>query len=117
MVSRLADHPGGTMANTVFCHYRVASGNEAAFERLLREHWPTLHRLGLVTNQPSRHFKGEEQEGGALYIEIFDWLDGAAGRAHEHPEVMAIWEPMDQLCEPRHGKPRMEFPHLEPIDV
>jgi hypothetical protein len=105
------------MANKVFCHYRVAPGNEAAFETLLREHWPTLHRLGLVSDEPSQHYKGEDQEGGPLYIEIFDWLDGAMRRAHEHPEVMAIWEPMDQLCEPRHGKPNMEFPHLEPFNA
>ena len=104
------------MANTVFCHYRVAPGNEAAFEDLLRRHWPTLNRLGLVTEEPARQFKGEEQEGEPLYIEIFDWLDGASQRAHEHPEVMAIWEPMDQLCEARHGKPNMEFPHLAPFD-
>ena len=98
------------MPSKVFCHYRVAPGNEAAFETLLKEHWPTLHRLGLVTDEPSLQFKGEDQEGGPLYIEIFDWLDGADARAHEHPEVMAIWEPMD-------GKPNMEFPHLEPFDV
>jgi hypothetical protein len=105
------------MVSKVFCHYRVAPGNETAFEKLLKDHWPTLHRLGLVTDEPSEHFKGEDQEGGPLYIEIFAWLDGAASRAHEHPEVMAIWEPMDQLCERRHGKPNMEFPHLVPFDV
>jgi hypothetical protein len=33
-------------------------------------------------------------------------------RAHEHPEVLAIWEPMDTLCEQRNGKPNMEFPHV-----
>lgn len=105
------------MPNKVFCHYRVAAGNEAAFENLLRRHWPTLHRLGLVTEEPAQHFKGDEQEGEPLYLEIFDWLDDASERAHEHPEVMAIWEPMDQLCETRGGKPNMEFPHLSPLRV
>lgn len=105
------------MANKVFCHYRVAAGNEPAFEALLRKHWLTLHRLGLVEDEPARHFKGEEAPGAPLYIEIFDWLDGAVERAHEHPEVMAIWEPMDQLCEPRGDRPGMEFPHLQPLHV
>ncbi len=106
------------MANTVICHYRVARGNEAAFEALLANHWPTLNRLGLVTATPSRHFRGTEQDNGEpIYFEIFEWLHGADTQAHEHPEVMAIWGPMDALCETRGGKPNMEFPHVEPLDT
>jgi hypothetical protein len=106
------------MPNKVICHYRVAKGNAAKFESLLRKHWPTLHDLGLVTNVPSQQFKGEEQDNGQpIYFEIFDWLDGAADRAHEHPEVMAIWEPMDKLCETRGGKPNMEFPHVSILNA
>ncbi len=101
------------MPETVICHYRVRSGNEEAFEALLQAHWPTLKRLGLVTEQPSQHFRGKEQDNGQpIYFEIFEWRDGAVDRAHEHPEVMAIWEPMDSLCESRGGKPNMEFPHV-----
>ena len=106
------------MAETVICNYRVAQGNEAAFESLLREHWPTLHRLGLVTDTRALHFKGSEQDNGQpIYFEIFHWRDGATERAHEHPEVMAIWEPMDQLCERRAGKPNMEFPHVDALTL
>jgi hypothetical protein len=104
------------MANTVICHYRVAAGNESDFEALLRRHWPKLHELGLVTDQPSQRFKGLEQDNGQpIYFEIFEWRDGAMERAHEHPEVMAVWEPMDRLCEVRGGKPNMEFPHVAAI--
>ena len=63
------------MSNTVICHYRVRRGNESAFEELLGSHWPTLRRLGLVTDAPSKSFKGEEQDNGEpIYFEIFDWL-------------------------------------------
>ena len=104
------------MSETVICHYRVSPGNEEAFETLLDNHWPTLQRLGLTTARPPQHFKGTEQDNGQpIYFEIFEWLDGAAERAHEHPEVMAIWEPMDTLCETRGGKPNMEFPHVQPM--
>ena len=103
--------------NTVICNYRVPAGQEAQFESLLRNHWPTLHRLGLVTDTPPQHFKGLEQDNGQpIYFEIFEWQDGADARAHEHPDVMAIWEPMDQLCERRDGKPNMEFPHVVRLD-
>ena len=106
------------MPNKVICHYRVKRGNEAAFETLLARHWPTLHKLGLVTDEPSQRFKGEEQDNGEpIYYEMFDWLDGAVDRAHEHPEVMAVWEPMDQLCEARGGKPNMEFPHVDVLNA
>jgi hypothetical protein len=105
------------MPNTVICHYRVAPGNEPSFEALLNDHWPTLHRLGLVTDHPPAQFKGQEQDNSRpIYYEIFHWHDGAVDRAHEHPEVMAIWEPMDQLCEARGGKPNMEFPHVQRFD-
>jgi hypothetical protein len=105
------------MAHKVICHYRVAAGNEAAFEELLHRHWPTLHKLGLVTDEPPQQFKGTEQDNGQpIYFEIFDWREGLTKPPSEHPEVMAIWEPMDQLCEQRGGKPNMEFPHVRPID-
>ncbi len=102
------------MPNKVICHYRVRAGNETEFEKLLTEHWPTLHRLGLVTEERSQRLKGEEQDNGEpIYFEIFEWVAGAVERAHEHPEVMAIWEPMDALCEQRGSKPNMEFPHVQ----
>jgi hypothetical protein len=103
---------------TVICHYRVARGNEAEFEKLLRNHWPTLRALELVTDVLPQQFKGEEQDNGKpIYFEIFEWLEGAVDRAHEHPEVMAIWEPMDQLCERRGDKPNMEFPHVRSLNA
>ena len=104
------------MSNLVICQYRVKAGEEADFEILLRNHWPTLSKLGLVTDEPSQLFKGKEQRTEEpLYVEIFEWLDGAVDRAHEHPEVMQIWEPMDTLCEARGTKLNMEFPHFERI--
>ena len=106
------------MSSKVICQYRVAPGNEEKFEALLARHWPTLFALGLVSEVPSQQFKGVEQDNGQpIYFELFDWLEGASDRAHEHPEVMAIWEPMDQLCEARGGKPNMEFPHVEPLSL
>ena len=67
------------MPNRVICHYSVAAGNETAFEALLNNHWPTLHRLGLVTDAPPEHYKGAEQDNGQpIYFEIFDWHEGAS---------------------------------------
>ena len=103
---------------TVICVYRVKPGQEDEFVQLLRRHWPALRSLGLVSEQPPQHFQGVEQNGRPLFVEIFEWVnEEASGLAHEHPEVMAIWEPMDKLTEPREGRPNMEFPHVRPLRV
>ena len=102
----------------VICTYRVRRGREAEFERLLARHWPTLRSLDLVTDRPPQHFRGCEENGAPVFVEIFGWSSAeAAGLAHEHPEVMAIWEPMDQLTEARGGRPNLEFPHFQPLSI
>ena len=105
-------------AETVICLYRVKRGQEKKFTRLLERHWPTLRALRLVTPRKPRHFRGAEHDGGPLFVEMFEWIDRAASeQAHTHPEVMAIWEPMDALCESRSRRPNMEFPHVRPLEV
>jgi hypothetical protein len=103
------------MANeTVICTYRVRSGSEAAFEDLLRRHWTTLHRLGFVTDDRSLVFRRYEEP---TYVEIFTWVEGGFGQAHEHPDVLAIWEPMEPLLEDRDGQPKWEFPHYRQVEL
>jgi hypothetical protein len=103
---------------TVVCLYRVRPGREEQFLSLLGRHWPTLRELGLVSDARPQHYRGAEQDGRPLFVEIFEWIDGeAAERAHQHPEVAAIWEPMDALTESRAGRPNMEFPHVRRIEV
>jgi hypothetical protein len=100
-------------AVTVICHYRVREEAEPDFLALLRRHWPKLHELGVVTDEPSAVYRGLDEKGRPQLYEIFSWRDEAAfERAHAHPEVLAIWEPMDALCEVREGRPNMEFPHV-----
>lgn len=48
--------------------------------------------LSLVTDAPPQHYRGVEPQGEPLFVEIFHWASGdAARRAHEPPEVRAIW--------------------------
>src|SRR5215470_12175788 len=109
------------MANsdlTVLCTYRVQKRQEKSFLRLLRGHWGTLHRLGLTSDTPSIVYRGEEDGGAPFYVEIFSWKSARAVRsAHEYPEVMAVWEPMEKLCEERGGRPATEFPHVVPVKL
>ena len=103
------------MANeTVICTYRVRPDSEAAFCELLRRHWDTLHGLGFVTDDRSLALRRVNEP---TYVEIFTWVEGGFNQAHEHPDVLAIWEPMEPLLEDRDGQPKWDFPHYRPADL
>ena len=94
------------------CRYRVKKGREDEFLGLLRRHWPVLRDVGLAEDKPSAVFKGTEESGRTFFVEILTWKDSQmAGRAHELPAVMAIWEPMGMCCE------AMEFPYVEELPL
>jgi hypothetical protein len=98
---------------TVICTYRVQAQHEEAFLVLLRRHWRTLHALGFVTDEASTVYRSVAAP--PTYVEIFTWVEGGFEQAHEHPDVLAIWEPMEPLLEERDGLPRWEFPDYEPV--
>lgn len=103
------------MANeTVLCTYRVRGDAEDDFRRLLGRHWRTLHELGFVTEATPVVLRQSDEP---TYVEIFTWVEGGFQRAHTHPEVLAIWEPMEPLLEERDGCPRWEFPHFVPATL
>jgi len=100
---------------TVICTYRVRADAEEQFRQLLGRHWRTLRELGFVTEQKSLVFRSAES--GLTYVEIFTWVEGGFEQAHEHPDVLAIWEKMDPLLEQRDGLPKWEFPHYQPVSL
>jgi hypothetical protein len=96
---------------TVICTYRVRADAEDQFRGLLAEHWSMLRGLGFVTEERSVVLRDVDE---TTYVEIFTWVDGGFGRAHEHPDVLTLWERMDPLLEERDGRPKWEFPHYLP---
>jgi hypothetical protein len=101
------------MANEiVVCTYRVRHDAEEPFRQLLGRHWATLHDLGFVTDDQSIVLRHLDEP---TYVEIFTWVEGGFEQAHEHPDVLAIWEPMDPLLEERDGLPKWDFPHYGPV--
>ena len=93
---------------TVLCTYRVRPDAEAPFVDLLRAHRSTLHELQFITDDEPLLLRSVTEP---TFVEIFTWVDGGFSRAHEHPDVLAIWERMDPLLEDRDGRPKWEFPH------
>ena len=104
--------------DTVFATYRVRQGKEREFLRLLDRHVPTLDRLGFTNGEPALVFRGKDDTGGPVLLEVFTWKDaGAVDLAHRHHEVAAIWEAMEPLVEERGGRRKWEFPHFEPVEM
>ncbi len=101
---------------TVICTFRVRAESEVEFVRLMQRHWPTLNRLGLVTDTPPQRFRSVD-EPGPTYVEMFEWAKGGLDQAHDHPEVLALWDPMEAMCEPRDGQPATEFPHFIALEI
>lgn len=105
------------MANeTVICTYRVKASDEERFTQLLARHWATLDALELVAGDRAMVFRSVDA-AAPTYVEIFTWVEGGFEQAHEHPDVLAIWEAMDPLLEEREGRPKWEFPHYEQVSV
>ena len=100
---------------TVICTFRVRADAEAEFTELLGRHWPTLHDLGFVTDEPAAIYR--ELDAQPTYVEIFTWAGGGYEQAREHPAVLAIWGPMDRMLEDRDGQVKWEFPHYERVTL
>lgn len=102
----------------VFAAYRPHAGQDAALRALIANHLPTLRRLELITDRAPILIRSKN----GTYIEIFEWVDAdAARRAHEHPEVAAVWEKMAQIADLPELKSLEEveqrFPHFEPVTL
>jgi hypothetical protein len=99
---------------TVICSYRIRAGEEDRFRGLVDQHWTLLHDLGFVTNDRSQLLRHIDEP---TYVEIFTWVEGGFGMAHEHPDVLSIWEQMEPLLEERDSRPKWEFPHYLRLDA
>jgi quinol monooxygenase YgiN len=102
---------------TVICTFRVKADSMAHFRELLDRHWPVLRKRELVTDTAEQLFVDDDDNEPTI-VSIFEWAsDEAASQAHHHPDVAEIWEAMEPFCEPRSGRPSMEFPHFQPLPL
>ena len=83
------------MGDMVVAAYRPRPGREADLLALIRAHVPDLRAWGLATARPSLVMVGE----GGVVVEVFEWVEGAIARAHEHPKVQAMWASYAEVCD------------------
>ncbi len=98
--------------------YQVRPEAEDEFVGLLARHWPTLHDLGFVTDEPPLRLRSREDP--PVYVEIMTWEAAGMRPAHDHPDVIPIWEKMKALVEDRdehRNVPGMSFPFYTRVDL
>ncbi len=98
--------------------YQVRPEAEEEFAALLAAHWPMLRRLELVTDEPPVVLRSSADP--PVYVEIMTWEVGGMRPAHEHPDVIPIWERMKALVEEREEQrnvPGMSFPFYRRLDL
>jgi hypothetical protein len=109
---------GGAAASppeTVHVTYHVQSGKLDEFLAVLREHFPTGRKLGIVLAEPHLVLVGKEDGGRPVVIEIFTWRDAddPDNVATKYPSVRAIWDRMNALVEKRGGKSAIDIDEVE----
>jgi quinol monooxygenase YgiN len=85
----------------VFVTYRPKKGSEARFLSVLKRHWPALRKAELVSRKRPQVWRATDKRTRRThFIETFEWKDASASDlAHQTPEVMAVWRPMEPLLE------------------
>jgi hypothetical protein len=85
----------GLNRSVVIVAYRPKPGKQAELEQLTREHVPLLRREGLATDRPVVAAKAAD----GTIVEVFEWAEGGAERAHSNPTVRKLWERYAAVCE------------------
>ncbi len=100
----------------VFALYKPHPGKDAELLKLVAGHHAVLRQFELVTNRVPVICRS----ANGTIIEVFEWVsEDAHKRAHEHPQIAAIWELMAEIG----GMPTLgslpeaahTFPHFEPV--
>jgi hypothetical protein len=105
-------------SETCIWTYWVRPGAEADFRVLLAENWRILNRLGFVTDDPPLTFRSCDDP--PVYVQIMTFAPGGMRPAHEHPDVIPVWEAVSRLVEERadhHNVPGMHFPFYRPAQL
>jgi hypothetical protein len=97
--------------------YHVRPEAEEEFTALLAKHWPALRRLEFVVDEPPMVLRSSTEP--PVYVEMMTWEVGGMRPAHEHPDVIPIWEGFKALVEEREEQqpvPGMSFPFYRRVD-
>jgi len=83
------------MGDLVIVAYRPKAGQEDALLQAVRDHVPTLRRIGFATDRPAQAMRAKD----GTIVETFEWAEGAVAEAHGHPDVLAMWGRFGEVCD------------------
>ena len=104
------------VGNMVTALYRPKPGKDDELRALIAEHLPMLRARGLATTRQALLLQAPD----GTYVEIFEWLPGAEAKAHDDPEVGALWGRMALVADfpPLAELPNAQqpFPHFALVE-
>jgi hypothetical protein len=106
-IPRSAAAQPSAMPETVMVTYHAKPGSETALADAIARQWAAANRLKLVLETPHALVRGDEQ-GKTYFVEIFTWRNANIPDAPP-AAIQNIWADMNQLVEPRGGKPGIDF--------
>jgi len=75
--------------------FKPKPGRDKELLGVIADRVPLLRRLGLATRR--EHILMRSREG--VIVEVSEWVsDEAINKAHETPEVLALWARFDACC-------------------
>jgi len=83
------------MGRITIAAFKPKPGREAELLSVIADRLPLLRRLGLATHR--EHILMRTRQG--VIVEVSEWVsDQAIDKAHETPEVLALWNRFDACC-------------------
>ncbi len=104
----------GPGTETIHSVAHVKPGHEAEYARLTAQTWAIYTRLGLVLRHPHIVLRTTDKKGRTSFVEVFTWKSPDIPD-HAPPEVKAAWKQLEQACEPRDGRPGIDFEIVTPV--
>lgn len=84
------------MGTIVIAAYKAKPGKVKVLEQLLVLHTNVLRSLGYITEHSPYIMIAKGQN----YLEVFEWMsEDAIKKAHEDPEVKALWDKLEEVAE------------------
>jgi quinol monooxygenase YgiN len=107
------------MGRIVIGVYAPKAGQYEALLELVKQHVPLLRKLDLATIRPATVMRSAQDQ---VILEMFEWKSPEAMEAaHQHPDVLAMWDQFAALSDYRPLASLLEthdlFAEFEPLAI
>jgi hypothetical protein len=106
----------GPETETIYSIAHVKPGMENQYAELSARTWAIYRKLDLVLEKPHIVVRGVDADGLPYFIEIFTWRSPEIPD-HAPPEVRAIWQQLESVCEKRNGRPGIDFTEVTAVQI